>query len=74
MSGSPADGRRSDRAVHLELEGFAWEAVHEECSRLGVSVEDLITFATLYYLADVDSGRIARRISRNPYPNADTLP
>jgi hypothetical protein len=37
-----------------------------------VAVEDFIAFATLYYLADIDSGRVARQISRSPYP--DTSP
>jgi hypothetical protein len=45
----------------LRMEEFAWQAVREESSRLGVAEEDLIGFAVLYYLADVDSGRIARR-------------
>ncbi len=29
---------------------------------LGVSVEELASYAVLYYLADGDSGRIARRL------------
>jgi hypothetical protein len=33
----------------------------EESSRLGVTVEELVTFAVLYYLADRDGQRIARR-------------
>jgi hypothetical protein len=36
----------------------------------GVPVEELVSFAVMYYLADVDSGRIARRISRSPYADA----
>ena len=54
----------------LRLEGFAWEAIEEESARLGVSVEDFVAFSVLYYLADIDSGRIARRITRSPYPDA----
>jgi hypothetical protein len=56
------------------LQGFAWEAVEEESARLGVSVEEFVAYATLYYLADVDSGRISRRISGSPYPDADASP
>jgi hypothetical protein len=55
------------RSVTLKLDGFAWEAIEEEAGREGVSVEELITFSALYYLADVDSGRISRRISASPY-------
>lgn len=54
-------------AVELRLDGFVREAVEQESQRLGVSVEDVMSFAVLYYLADLDSGRIARDISASPY-------
>jgi len=54
--------------VTVRLEGFAWEAIEQESARTGVPVEDLMGFAVMYYLADVDSGRVARRIARGPYP------
>jgi hypothetical protein len=53
----------------LQLDGFAAEAIDEEADRLGVSVEELVSFSVLYYLADVDSGRIARQITTSPYPD-----
>jgi hypothetical protein len=56
------------RMVPVRLEGFAAEAVDQEAERLGVSFEDLVNFSVLYYLADVDSGRIARQIITSPYP------
>jgi len=61
-------GERTGRSVTLTLEGFAWETLDEEAAREGISTEELITFSVLYYLADVDSGRISRRITRSPYP------
>jgi hypothetical protein len=73
MSGSPAGdprGAHGERSVALALEGFAWETVEAESARLGVSVEELVAFSVMYYLADVDSGRISRQISRSPYPDA----
>jgi hypothetical protein len=73
VSGSPAKDRQdvpAERSLTVRLDDFAWEALEQESAQLGVSVEDLITFSVLYYLADVDSGRIARQISRSPYPNA----
>lgn len=77
MSRSPArDDRplRKDhriqggRRVTLQLEGFAANAIDEEAGRLGITVEELVSFSVLYYLADVDSGRIARQIATSPYP------
>lgn len=55
----------------LRLERFAWETLDEEAAREGLTLEELITFSTLYYLADVDSKRISRRITRSPYPRRD---
>lgn len=50
----------------VRLDGFAAEATDEEAIRLGVSVKELVSFSVLYYLADVDSGRIARQIAKSP--------
>jgi hypothetical protein len=61
---------QGERALSVRVEGFACEALEQESARLGVPVEDLAGFAILYYLADVDSGRVARRISSSPYPSA----
>lgn len=57
----PAPGE-SNELVALELDRFAGEALAEEARRLGASTEQLAKFAVLYYLADLDSGRIARAI------------
>jgi len=43
------------------MDEFAWDTLQHESTRLKVSEEELIAFAVMYYLADVDSGRIARR-------------
>ncbi|HLH14073.1 MAG TPA: hypothetical protein VKV16_04740 [Solirubrobacteraceae bacterium] len=69
MSGrSQREGRERAREVSVTLRGFAGEALANESERAGVPAEELVAFALLYYLADVDSGRIARRIARSPYP------
>jgi len=52
------------KSLALHLDGFAWKAIEEESAQLGVSIEELATFAVLYYIADLDSGRIARRIPK----------
>jgi len=66
MSDVSADDRRSDgraaRDVRLALTAFAWEALEDEAGRQGMSVEELVGFSILYYLADRDSGRIARTL------------
>jgi hypothetical protein len=49
-----------EQTLSLRFDGFAWEALEEQSAELGVSVEELATHAVLYYLADLDSGRIAR--------------
>jgi hypothetical protein len=53
------DGRRT---VVLELDTFAWETLSEQATELGVPVNDLVAFSVLYYIADLDSKRIARRL------------
>lgn len=50
------------RHLSVELDELAWGALLEEAQAMGLSVEELGSFAVLYYLADRDSGRIARRI------------
>lgn len=60
----PADAEDDPGEQHLtlRLDEFAWRATEEESARLGVSAPELATFALLYYLADLDSGRVAREI------------
>ena len=56
------------RDLRLNLGGFAWEAIRDAAADEGVTVEELVTFSVLYYLADCDSGRIARDTRCSPYP------
>jgi hypothetical protein len=62
---SPArqdEGIDSRRCLQVHLSDFAWQALEEESTRLDVPVEELVGFSVLYYIADADSGRIARRL------------
>jgi hypothetical protein len=62
---TPAAG--VDNAVHeatVPLSAFAYEALAEEAERQGVTLPELLAHAALYYLADLDSGRVARTIPR----------
>jgi hypothetical protein len=60
---TPADGGR--RSLSIELDDFALLALEEEAREMDVSVNELGAFALLYYLADRDSGRTARRLPRH---------
>jgi hypothetical protein len=53
-----------DGPIELEvsLDDAAWKAFGEEAERQGVSVERLAEHAALYLAADMDSGRLSRRI------------
>jgi hypothetical protein len=73
VNGSPPADRQgvpAERSLTARLDGFAWQALEQESARLGVPVEEMITFSVLYYLADIDSGRIARQIPKSPHPDA----
>ena len=61
---------RVERGLRLDLDvdGFTRAALEEESAQLGVSIEELVSFAVLYYLADRDSGRIARRLPKPRTP------
>jgi hypothetical protein len=71
---SQAQAEHSARRLELTLESFAWDTLDEEAEREGITTEELITFSALYYLADIDSGRISRRITRSPYPRSSPEP
>lgn len=57
-----------ERELMLKLDDFAWEAIQDESAELGIPAEELIAFSVLYYLADRDSGRIARRVPTSLRP------
>jgi hypothetical protein len=48
----------------LEFDQFGWASLSQEAERQGVSREELLKHAAMYYLADLDSGRVAARILR----------
>jgi len=52
--------------MRVALDDFAVEALRDEAARQGVAVEQLVAHAVSYYLADLDSGRITRRVLRHP--------
>jgi hypothetical protein len=48
----------------IQLSDFAWSALNDEAERQGVALEELLAHAAMYYLADLDSGRMAARVFR----------
>jgi hypothetical protein len=47
------------RRLRIELDDATWAALSEEADRQGVPTDLLALHALLYYLADIDSGRVA---------------
>jgi len=48
--------------VTAAFDDFGYSLLRAEAERQGVTVEELLAHAALYYLADVDSGRAAHRV------------
>ena len=52
--------------VEVEFDEFGWEALTDEARRQGVTIEDLVAYAAMYYLADADRERFSHRVPRGP--------
>jgi hypothetical protein len=61
------EGSDSFRSVDLELElpATTYRAIELEAARQNVTPEELLEHATVYYLADLGSGRATERILRS---------
>ena len=60
-----SDGAKSERrpaAVRVEVDEATWSALVREARRQRVETGALATHAVLYFIADLDSGRVAQRI------------
>jgi hypothetical protein len=57
---------KSRRTITVDVLGFTWDAIEEEALRQGITPQELARFSLLYYLADCDSGRIARKLPPPP--------
>lgn len=53
---------RGDVEIEIEIEAPLWRSFEEEAARQGVSVEQLAEHAAFYYEAELDAGRVTRRI------------
>lgn len=50
--------------VTIEFDDFGFDQLTEAAARQGVSVEELLVHAGMYYLADLDGGRMATKVFR----------
>jgi hypothetical protein len=67
------------RGLTIDLEPFAFDALSREAARLDLPIEELASYAVVYYLADSDSDRIARQVPLTraigtPHPLGKLLP
>jgi hypothetical protein len=58
--GAEPKRRRTD--VRVELDDATWSALFQEARRQGVGICALATHAVLYFISDVDTGRVAERM------------
>lgn len=59
-----ATASRDAADVRVRLDRETWHALQAEAERQDVSAADLTRHAVLYFLADVDSGRVAGGLER----------
>jgi hypothetical protein len=50
--------------LEVEFDEFGWEALADEARRQGVTIEELVVHAAMYYLADADRERFSHRVPR----------
>jgi hypothetical protein len=48
--------------VEVEFQEFGWSALHEAAESQGVTIEELIQHAAMYYLASADQGRVSHKV------------
>jgi hypothetical protein len=51
-------------SVKVVFDDFGWSALRDEAHNQGISVEELVVHAAMYYLSDLDSGRLAEQVLR----------
>jgi hypothetical protein len=59
---SQEPGRKPAVQLRLDLDRDTWRELEEEAERQDVSVERLLEHAIVYFLADLDAGRVEGRM------------
>ena len=57
-------GGREDRVLQLEMGAETRRRLEQEALRQGVELERLLEHAAMFYLADLDAGRVTEKIVR----------
>jgi GNAT superfamily N-acetyltransferase len=64
------DGQGTAREIRFEVSRACWEHLEAEAGRQGVPLERLLEHAALLHLADIDSGRVAKRVLGDEGPES----
>jgi hypothetical protein len=56
------EGQGTSREISLELTDACWKRLESEAEERGVTLDRLLEHAALFFLADVDSGRVADHV------------
>jgi hypothetical protein len=57
--------------ITVAFDNFGWSALQDEARSQGISVEELVVHAAMYYLSDLDTGRVARQVLRGAEESED---
>ena len=60
----------SMRQVTIAFDEFGFTELESLAERQGVTLEELVAHAAMYYLADADSGRMAARVPQRDVSSA----
>jgi hypothetical protein len=60
LDGPPAKGDR----LRIDIDDGTWRALVDAAAAQGVSLESLAEHAVLFYVADLESGRVAKGLER----------
>jgi len=63
-----------DRKVEVSFDEFGWQALTDEAGRQGVSLEELVAHAAMYYLAEPDRGLAHRVLRGGKRPGSSASP
>jgi hypothetical protein len=58
-------------SLTIEIEDFGYTELERAAREQGVSIEELVVHATMYFLADLDSGRWGTTVVRDQRESSD---
>jgi hypothetical protein len=65
-SEGPSGGfRQMPHKVEVEFDEFGWQSLTDEAKRQGVTLEELVAHAAMYYLAEADPELLSHRVMRH---------